>query len=319
MKRRLLLPAALIALAACGRDTVTASSTSEPAAPGTAAPATVPASTGAPGTPAPGTAAPGTGAPATGAIAHPTGADEAIVRLSLGGGFAPEGADFQRPPDLLILGDGTVIRPGPQIEIFPPPLLPALTVAKLDEEGIQTVLKAADDAGLIAAPPAYDIPPGAGQVTDAPGTTLEIHAGGQDLTHTAYALGIGPDGATESTSARHKLNDAVTELRDLSSLVGAHLDAEQQYEPTRFGVISRPATPEELAPPEEGPAPATVPWPDGAGNLADGAGTCVEVAPDAVRDAFTPANQTTRFTQAGVTYVVYVRVLLPDESCAQFA
>ena len=310
MTRRLLLPLAVLALAACGRETVTAGSSTE-------APAPAPA-TEAPGTAAPGTAAPGTGA-ATDAIAHPTGADEAVVRLTLGGGFVPEGADFQRPPDLVVLGDGTVVRPGPQIQIFPGPLLPALTTAKLDEDGIQAILRAADDAGLLAAPPAYDIPPGAGQVTDAPGTTLELRAGGQDQTHTAYALGLGPDGAKESTPARQTLNDFVAQLRDLPSLVGDHLGADQPYEPARFGVIARPATADELAPPRT--VRPRRPW---RGLTAPAAWrTRPEPAssrrPTPSRDTFGQANQLTRFTQGGVTYVVYVRALLPDESCSQFA
>jgi hypothetical protein len=302
MTRRLLLALAVVALAACGRETVTTGTPSE-----------------VPGTGASGSAAPGTGAPAANGIAHPTGADEAVVRLTLGGGFVPEGADFQRPPDLLVLGDGTVIRPGVQTEIFPGPMLPALTVAKLDEAGLQAVLGAADEAGLLAEPPAYDIPAGADQITDAPGTTLELHANGQGRTHTAYALGLGQDPTTESTPARQKLNDFVTQLHDLSSLVGDHLTAEEPYAPARFGVIARPATPEELAPPEDGPAPVAVAWPAGAGSLADSAGACFEPPPAAVQDAFQQGNQLTRFTESGVTYVAFVRALLPDESCAQFA
>ena len=54
-----------------------------------------------------------------GGVSYPTGADQAVVRLSTGGGFVPEGADFRTPPELLIMGDGTVYLPGAQIEIYP--------------------------------------------------------------------------------------------------------------------------------------------------------------------------------------------------------
>jgi hypothetical protein len=292
MNRLVLFPVAAFALAACGSESV---------------------NTGPPSTAAPA----GTAAPAA-AIDHPTAGDRAIVRLSLGGASV-EGADFHTPPQLVILGDGTVFQPGPQIEIYPGPLLPALATAKLDEAGVQAVLQAAKDAGLLAAPPAYDMPPGAPQVADSPATTLELRAGGGEFTHTAYALGLGADPGTESTPARTTLNDFVTKLHDLPTLAAGHISADEVYEPERFGVIARPATPEELAPPEEGPAPETVPWPDAAGKLADGVGRCVEPPADAVSDPFKQANQLTRFTQDGVTYVVFVRVLLPDESCSQFA
>jgi hypothetical protein len=295
MNRLVLLPVAVVALAACGAENVT----------------TEPPTTAAPG----GTAA----APAVDAIVHPTTADQAIVRLSLGGGLVPEGADFHTPPQLVILGDGTVFRQGPQIEIYPGPLLPAITKAKLDEAGMQAVLHAASEAGLLAAPPAYDIPPGAAQIADAPATTLQLRAGGGEFAHTAYALGLGAEPGTETTPARTALNDFVIKLQDLATLSGGHLSADEVYEPQRFGVIARPATPEELAPTEEGPAPQAVAWPEAAGKLAAGAGTCVEPPAAALLDPFKQANQLTRFTQDGATYVVFVRVLLPNESCSQFA
>ena len=79
-----------------------------------------------------------------GGVSYPTGAVQAVVRLSTGGGFVPEGADFRTPPDLLIMGDGTVYLPGAQIEIYPGPLLPAISTVTLDPDGLRAVLDAAD-------------------------------------------------------------------------------------------------------------------------------------------------------------------------------
>jgi hypothetical protein len=249
----------------------------------------------------------------SGGITYPTGSDQTVVRLSTGGGFGPEGADFRTPPELVITGDGTVFRPGAQIEIFPPPLLPAITTATVDPAGMQAVLDAAKAAGMLSPAPSYEPGPGAAQVADAPTTTLEVDANDQTYRHQAYALGFQPNG-TESTPQRAALDRFVTQLKDLPTLVGDHLSAEKVYTPERFGVTARPATPEELAPTPDQITPEVVPWPDGAPPLSSLA-QCTEVPEAAVGDTFAKANQLTRFSQAGQTYTVFVRVLLPGESC----
>ena len=249
----------------------------------------------------------------TGAIEYPTAADQAVVRLTMAGGFVPEGSDFRSTPALVIEGDGSVFRPGAQIEIFPPPLLPAVTVAPLDEEGIQIVLDAAQQAGLLAPPPSYEPGADAAQVADVPTTVLELQANGETYRHEAYALGFQPTGE-ESTTERATLNEFVNQLLDLPTLVGDHLGTDELYEPERFGVMARPATPEELTPTEDGIEPDVVPWPADAPPLASMA-TCTEVPADTVAAAFAEANQLTRFSQDGVTYTAFVRVLLPDETC----
>jgi hypothetical protein len=253
-----------------------------------------------------------------GGSSYPTGADQAVVKLSTGGGFVPEGADFRTPPELLIMGDGTVFRPGAQIEIYPAPLLPAITTATLDPTGLRAVLDAADKAGLLKAPPSYEPASSAAQVADAPTTSLEIQANGQTFHHQAYALGFQPNGV-ESTPQRNALDRFVTQLKDLATLVGAeHLTAEEVYAPERFGVIASVATPEELAPTPDQITPEVVPWPAAAAPLASMT-TCTEVPAAAVGDTFDQANQLTRFSQAGATYTVFVRVLLPGETCDSFS
>jgi len=254
----------------------------------------------------------------SGGISYPTGADEAVVRLSTGGGLVPEGADFRTPPDLLITGDGTVYRAGAQIAIYPPPLVPSITTAALDPAGVQAVLDAAKKAGLLSTPPSYEPATGAAQVADAPTTTLEINADGQTYTHRAYALGFQPNGV-ESTPQRNALDRFVTQVKDLTTLVGAErLTADEVYTPERFGVIARPATPEELAPTQDQITPEVVPWPEGAPPLSSMA-QCTEVPASAVADTFDNANQLTRFSQDGTTSTVFVRVLLPGETCADFS
>ena len=78
------------------------------------------------------------------------------------------------------------------------------------------------------------------------------------------------------------------------------------------------ATPEELAPTTDQLTPEVVPWPDAAPPLAS-MSTCTEVPAAAVGDTFDQADQLTRFSQAGATYTVFVRVLLPGETCESFS
>ncbi len=111
----------------------------------------------------------------------------------------------------------------------------------------------------------------------------------------------------------------MTQLKDLTTLVGAeHLTADEVYTPERFGVIARAATPEELAPTPDQITPEVVPWPDAAPPLASMT-ACTEVPAAAVGDTFDQANQLTRFSEAGATYTVFVRVLLPGETCDSFS
>jgi hypothetical protein len=269
---------ALVVLVACGSETVDVSGTS-----------------------------PGAG------IQHPTAGNQAVVRLSTGGGFVPRGYEFATPPQLVIEGDGTVFRPGAQIEIYPAPLLPPLTTAPLDADGMQIVLEAAEAAGLLAPAPSYEVGAGGPQVADAPTTIVEIHANGETYRHEAYALGFEPSGQ-ESTAARSTLNEFVTQLQDLPGLVGDHLGPDQVYAPERFGIVAQPATPEELATTPDQITPEVVPWPSGAPPLAS-ITACTEVSAEVMGDTLAKANGLTRFSQDGVAYTVFVRVLLPDETC----
>jgi hypothetical protein len=88
---------------------------------------------------------------ATGAIGieHPTGADQLILRVAYEGGFVPYEYTLGSTPFWSLFGDGTLIVPGPQIEIYPGPALPNLTATPVSEDGIQAILEAARDAGLM--------------------------------------------------------------------------------------------------------------------------------------------------------------------------
>ena len=56
-----------------------------------------------------------------GGIQHPTGTDQLVLRVETGGGYTAPEFQLRLIPEFSLYGDGTIITPGPQIEIYPPP------------------------------------------------------------------------------------------------------------------------------------------------------------------------------------------------------
>jgi hypothetical protein len=105
-------------------------------------------------TPPGATSSPGSSA-GPGAIAHPTGADDLVLRMEIGGGLVAPGWILSQLPLVSVYGDGRVITQGPQIEIYPGPALPNLLVSRVSEDGLQQILAAARDAGLVGPDASY--------------------------------------------------------------------------------------------------------------------------------------------------------------------
>ena len=84
---------------------------------------------------------------ADGQITYSTDPTALLLRIDLSGGFVPVETIFTSLPQMSVYGDGTVITQGPQIAIYPGPAVPNLLVRTLDEEGIETLLQTALDAG----------------------------------------------------------------------------------------------------------------------------------------------------------------------------
>ena len=121
-----------------------------------------------------------------GGIDHSTSPDHVLVQISFEGGFVPVEWTYTNFPFYSLYGDGTLILPGAQIEIYPGPALPAISSRQVDEAGIQAILQKA-----IAA--LEDIPTdlndlGYMSIADAPTTVITVSAGGVDRTVRAYAL-----------------------------------------------------------------------------------------------------------------------------------
>lgn len=102
-----------------------------------------------------------------GAATRPTpvsdGPGQLVLEVEHVRGFLPPEALAARLPLVAVYGDGRVVAPGAQIEIYPPPALPPLQVWRLDAEAVQTVVDRAVTAGVtgsgdLGTPPVADAP-----------------------------------------------------------------------------------------------------------------------------------------------------------------
>ena len=237
---------------------------------------------------------------------------DVILKITYEGGYVPTGYAFVNLPSLLISGDGRAFAPGPMIEIFPGPLLPAILERTITDEGIRKVLQLADDAGLLAAPPDYSSP-GDNLIADAPNTVVLLNVNGKVYEHRAYALGFDMPEGQSSTPARDNLQKFVTTVSDLAKVTGAeNVGAEQPFVPTRYRMQALVVDPSQYTEPE----PTIVAWPVGTGVVLAESLECATVAAVAVDDLLTSANQLTFFEEGGVAYqLAAVGVLPGDATC----
>jgi len=253
-------------------------------------------------------------------IDHPTGADELVLRMAIGGGFVPIEYNLRALPGVSLFGDGRLIVEGPVIEIYPGPAMPNLQVSRLTEEAIQAILAEAERAGLLGEDASYDYP----CVADLPSTTFSLVSDGQVHTVSAYALGF-EEGTTGGcgdvaidVEARAKLLEFSRKLGDLRSwLPEGSIGAEEPYTPTEMRVYVRPY----LGDPELDQA--SVDWPL-AGSLSefgkpDGnldetrCGVVSGGDLETLLPAASAANELTPWTSDGSSYALIFRPLLPDE------
>lgn len=256
-------------------------------------------------------------------IMHPTGANELILRQELGGGFVPYEWVLSHLPTVSIYGDGRVVTEGPRIEIYPGPALPNLRVVRISEAGLQRILAAAAEAGILGNDAHYDYP----GIADAPTTIFTVDAGGATSRVSAYALGIGEDASMippADAAARAELADFAAKLGDLAGWLGADVvSGEESY---RFESIRVYAQAAEPTSPDGGIEPTVVDWPLAVPLAtfgepfrpgAEPAMRCGVVAGDdlaTLRPALEAANQLTFWRSGGQTWSLVLRPLLPDES-----
>lgn len=242
---------------------------------------------------------------------HPTGADDVVVGYAEVGGFTTREFAFQQTPRVLVAGDGRVFSPGAQIEIYPGPLLPAVQVQPITEDGIQSILAEADAAGLLS-----DVDYSTEtNIADATTATVTIAADGMTWVHEAYALDAGGPGAADPLPERRALADFIALLTDRFGAAGTDTVGQATlHEPDSYQIEALEIDDLDAY----GTAdidPVVVDWPAATSvRLAD-ASSCVDVPAAEVGEILVSANQLTFFEDAGITYQLFARPALPGISC----
>ncbi len=253
-------------------------------------------------------------------IDHGTDGRDVLVRVAFEGGFVAREWTYRSLPTFSLYGDGRLVLPGAQIELYPGPALPAISTRTLTEAGVQATLAEVLDS--IQGVPDEMLDMGSVGMADVPTTVITVHAGGVDRTIKVYGLSElteRPERMSEEEfQARGKLQDLVTKLGGLESwLPEGSLGTESMYEGsgarlfvTEYQKVDVPQEP--------------IRWPLG-GNLdrfGDPASDsdiyrCGVVEGSdwaAVREAASQANELTPWTEAGSRFSILFRPLLPDES-----
>ena len=171
----------------------------------------------------------------------PADPDRPIFRVSWDGGFVAPGTILGRLPMVVVYADGRVITQGPQLEIYPGPLMPNLVERTLSADALARLIELARDKDLLRTVH-YDFP----GIADAPDTVLDIELDGKTYRVSAYALAeVGmelgiearPAGLDEATIAGRA---ALREFIDALTAIPAsdYVDDEHPYVVTGLRVYA---------------------------------------------------------------------------------
>jgi hypothetical protein len=252
-------------------------------------------------------------------IDHSTDGHDVLVRVAFEGGFVAPEWTYKSLPSFSLYGDGTLVLPGAQMELYPGPALPSISTRTVNEEGIQTTLEEA--LGSIQGVPDEMLDMGSVGLADVPTTVITIRAGDVDRTIKVYGLSELTERpqhmSDEEFQARGRLQELVTKLEGLPTwLPDASLGTETSYEGSGARLFVSEYRKVDL--PQE---PIT--WPlqedlDRFGDDAIGSDTyrCGIVEGTewtTLREAASRANELTPWTESGARFSILFRPLLPDE------
>ena len=229
------------------------------------------------------------------------------------GGFVPIEFIVGQGPRLVLLHDGTLIVSGPQIEIFPQPMLPNYQSIQLGEEDMLFVLEELDALGFAEIQDEVNSE-ASNMVADASTTITTFY--NQDGPHTfsVYALGIG----SQVTDGRVPILANLVE--HLSQIGFSQPGAPYQWQALEVlaGIPQMQAEPEFVN---------VQPWPIDVGfdEMSDiGFGwRCASYEGEEAQSLlglFEGANQVTTWDEGGTEYSIKVRPLFPEqEPCTTVA
>jgi hypothetical protein len=250
----------------------------------------------------------------------PVDPDRPVFSVTWDGGFVAPGTILGRLPVVVVYADGRVITQGPQIDIYPGPLMPNLQEHTLKPEALVRLIDLARDKDLLHTI-RYDFP----GIADAADIVLTIHLDGKTYRVTAYALaeaGVDAPAApldeatTKGRAALRAFIDALTAVP-----VSDFADAEHPYVAKRVRLYASTAV---VVPNSElpGEQPA-IDWPledlgTTGGAVANHDGTrCQVIAGDdlaKVLPLLAHANQLSTFRSGEELFSLIVRPLLPVET-----
>ena len=243
--------------------------------------------------------------------------DGVVIRVGLEGGFVTPGANLSRLPTVLVTADGRVITPGPELAIYPGPLLPNVQVRTLTPQALADLLDLARSSGMLV-----DADYAGGPIADAATTVLRITLDGVTYTQSAYALfesvdatgAEAPAGAPDAQgrAAMRAFIDALTALPE-----DAYAGPSAPYEADAVRIYSSAFVPQPDADwlPVEWPLEDLATAGESAG---EGLGIrCQVVSGDdlaRVLPLLEGANSATPFRSNDADYALTVRPLLPGET-----
>jgi hypothetical protein len=252
-------------------------------------------------------------------VEHSTDGHDVLVRVAFEGGFVAPRWTYTSIPSFSLYGDGTLVLPGAQIELYPGPALPSISTRTVTEEGIQATLE--EVLLSIRGVPDEMLDMGSVGLADVPTTVITVHAGDVDRTIKVYGLSElteRPERMSEEEfRGRGQLQELVTKLGGLGTwLPDGSLGTETMYEGSGARLFVSEYQRVDL--PQE-----PIGWPLGEslgrfGEMATGSDTyrcgVVEGSEWAtLREAASRANELTPWTEAGARFSILFRPLLPDE------
>jgi hypothetical protein len=234
--------------------------------------------------------------------------DSILLSVTSAGGFVPVEFMVNQGPHLVLTRGGQLIHQGPQIEIYPGPLLANWQVSQLDEESMLFVLEELDalnfdEIGQVENNDATG-------VADAPITTVRFYNQDGEHSFAVYALGISEDSTDSRVPILANLVDR------LGTMTGASATS---YMPEMIQVVAGVGAgeiDEAVANVREWPLPVSYEDMTEIGFDWRCAAYEGEEAQNLL-SVFAEANQATRWTLGEVDYQILVRPLFPEETPCQ--
>ena len=255
------------------------------------------------------------GSPSAGASAGPTtiaveAVPEPLLSIGSSGGLIDYRFKFSRLPKVVVASTGQLFTQGPTTMIYPGPMLPNVRARTLTKAGVVRLRTLVARAGLDRAAD-YGRP----AIADVPALVIRyLPANATFVTNTLPSFGVHEESLTSAQRAgRAKVRALMVALEAPRRAFGRQISSESAYIPTRFAILT--SEPRSAL---DGLTPAVIDWPIPATPLA-AVGECAVVEGrngSTLAAALRNANHLTQFRDAGRTWQLTARVLLPgDPAC----